>query len=278
VPEAGSVSIGFTFNAASLGTQLAAQPKGNTFSGAFINGLAATPKSMYILSQDPVAAFRVKYHLSDNFNIRASVGLNGSHVDYANYVTDDLAKALDPTSEEKVIDHIKSDLNSTNFAVGFEYVAGKGNLKFVAGVNVLYALAGGKMFFDYGNKITDINTHPTTLLDGGAYDDFGGKGAGVGVAYGRPVERKNVGFSHGIGIQTDMGIEWFFIDHLSLGAAVTFTPVMFVKQCQTFTVYEGFSTMKGEVIEFNDLVSPGSWACLYGTNNLGFQLSLNYYF
>ena len=277
-PDAGSVAIGFTFNAASLGTQLAAQPNANTFTGAFINGLAATPKSMYILSQDPIAAFRIKYHLSDNLNIRASVGLNGSHVDYANYVTDDLAKALDPTSEAKVIDHIKSDLNSTNFAVGFEYVAGKGNLKFVAGMNLLYAFAGGKMFFDYGNQITALNPEPTSFIAGGAFEDFAAKGAAVGVAYGRPLERKNVGFSHGLGIQADMGIEWFFIDHLSLGAAMTFTPVMFVKQCQTFTVYEGFSTLKGDVIEFNDLVSPGSWACLYGTNNLGFQLSLNYYF
>ena len=38
VPEVGSVSLGFTFNVASLATQMNAQPKANTFLGDFING------------------------------------------------------------------------------------------------------------------------------------------------------------------------------------------------------------------------------------------------
>ena len=152
------------------------------------------------------------------------------------------------------------------------------NLKFVAGLNLLYAFAGGKVGFAYGNQLTKENQVPTSMgltATGGAYDDWT---AAQGIAWARPVERKNVGFSHGLGIQADMGIEWFFIDHLSLGAAVTFTPVMFVKQCQTYTVYEGYSATLGDVMQYNKLVSPGSWACLYGTDNLGFQLSLNYYF
>ncbi|MBQ3673429.1 MAG: hypothetical protein II928_03020 [Paludibacteraceae bacterium] len=278
VPEVGAVSIGFTFNAASLGTQLAAQPKADTHVGAFIQDLAGTPKSMYVLSQDPVAAFRVKYRLTEHWNIRGSLGFNGSHVNYSEYVKDDLAALIDPNTENKVVDHIKSDLNSTNFAFGAEFTAGKGNLKFVAGLNLLYAFAGGKVGFAYGNQLTKENQVPTSMgmtATGGAYDDWT---AAQGIAWARPVERKNVGFSHGLGIQADMGIEWFFIDHLSLGAAVTFTPVMFVKQCQTYTVYEGYSATLGDVMQYNKLVSPGSWACLYGTDNLGFQLSLNYYF
>ena len=88
VPEVGSVSLGFTFNVASLATQMTAQPKANTFLGEFINGangLFATPASMYILSQDPVAAIRVKYRLAEHWNIRASIGFNGSHLDYSEY-------------------------------------------------------------------------------------------------------------------------------------------------------------------------------------------------
>lgn len=282
VPEVGSVSLGFTFNVASLATQMTAQPKANTFLGEFINGangLYATPASMYILSQDPVAAIRVKYRLAEHWNIRASIGFNGSHLDYSEYVRDDLAFALDPNSENKVVDHIKADLNSSNFAVGAEFTAGPRNLKFVAGVNLLYAFAGGKMNFTYGNEITSANTVPTTVIGkaaaGTKYNDFPG---GMGIAWGRPLERKNAGFTHGIGIQADMGIEWFFVEHLSLGAMVTFTPVMFMKQSQTFTTYEGFSTKTNNVEQYNKLVSPGSWACLYGTYNLGLQLSINYYF
>ena len=283
VPEVGSVGIGLTFNVASLATQMPAQPKANTHLGEFFfdntKGLFATPQSMYILSQDPVAAIRVKYRLAEHWNIRASIGFNGSHLDYSEYVRDDLAFALDPYSENKVVDHLKADINSTNFAVGAEFTAGPRNLKFVAGVNILYAFAGGKMEFTYGNEITSANTVPTTVIGrdaiGTKYNDFPG---GMGIAWGRPLERYNVGFTHGIGVQADMGIEWFFVEHLSLGATATFTPFMFMKQSQTFTTYEGFSAVTNQVEQYNKLVSPGSWACLYGTYNLGLQLSINYYF
>ena len=279
VPDVGSVSIGLTFNVASLATQMSAQPEANSHLGTFFfdagDGLFTTPASMYILSQDPVAALRVKYRLSEHLNLRASIGFNGSHLDYSEYVRDDLAFALDPNSENKVVDHLKADLNSTNIAVGAEFTAGPRNLKFVAGVNLLYAFAGGKMDFSYGNAITSANMTPTSLIGGTPYDDFAG---GMGIAWGRPLERKNAGFTHGIGIQADMGIEWFFVDHLSLGAVATFTPVMFMKQSQTYTVYEGYSAKTSQVEQYNKLVSPGSWACLYGTYNLGLQLSLNYYF
>lgn len=286
VPEVGSVSLGFTFNVASLATQLPAQPKANTHLGNYLfdntatsKGLYLTPASMYILSQDPVAAIRVKWRMTEHWTFRASVGLNGSHVDYSEYVRDDLAFALDANSENKVVDHLKADLNSTNFAVGAEFTAGPRNLKFVAGVNLLYAFAGGKMDFSYGNAITAANQIPTTVIGaapaGTEYNDFPG---GMGIVWGRPLERKNAGFTHGIGIQADMGIEWFFVDHLSLGAMVTFTPLMFMKQGQTYTTYEGYSAKTSHVEQYNKLVSPGSWACLYGTYNLGFQLSLNYYF
>jgi len=282
VPEVGSVSIGMTFNVASLATQMQAQPKANTHLGNFMfdntatsKGLFLTPASMYILSQDPVAAIRVKWRMTEHWTFRASVGLNGSHTDYSEYVRDDLAFLLDPNSENKVVDHLKADLNSTNFAVGAEFTAGPRNLKFVAGVNLLYAFAGGKMNFTYGNELTTANKVPTSLIGGTGYDDFAG---GKGIVWGRPLERKNAGFTHGIGIQADMGIEWFFVDHLSLGAMVTFTPLMFMKQSQTYSIYEGYSAKTGNVEQYNKLVSPGSWACLYGTYNLGFQLSLNYYF
>jgi hypothetical protein len=52
---------------------------------------------------------------------------------------------------------------------------------------------------------------------------------------------------------------------------------MLTFQPQTFTIMEGFSTKTGKVEQYNLLVSPGSWSCLYGTENIGFQISLNYY-
>ena len=71
---------------------------------------------------------------------------------------------------------------------------------------------------------------------------------------------------------------------MSLGAAVTFTPVMVMFQPQTYTTYEAYTKLAiqgkpddGSVIEYNKLVSPGSTGLLYGTDNFGLRLSLNYY-
>ena len=279
-PKVGDVSIGITFNPVSLASQLKIHPKAGSLAGD--DGAAqniALKKQMFIMSQDPVAAFRLKYRMAEKWNLRASLGFSGSHINYTEYVRDDAAFAHNPATENKVADVVKSDLISGNVALGAEFVTGK-KLKFVMGFNILYALAGGKLNFNYGNVLNAENQVPSTF----AYtawttlnpDDKAG--AAQGIAYARPTETYNSGICHGIGLQMDMGIEWFFQDRISLGAAVTFTPVMFSFQPQTYTKLEGYSSITGKVENYNNLVSPGSWACLYGTENLGFQVSLNYYF
>lgn len=287
-PEVGSWSLGFTFNPVTVAQQAApnakkAQPGAGDFANAYIAGLVGGHQ-LFVLSQDPIAAVRVKYHMKENWNLRMSLGFNGSHITYNEYVQDDLAKSLNPQSENKVIDRVKSDVNATNIAVGCEYTFGKRNLKMVMGANLLYAFAGGTIRAEYGNQITAINQAPSTM----AWTATGGAGklnpdantvaVAQGIAYARPLEMKNVGFNHGLGFQVDMGIEWFFIERLSLAAAVTFTPVMFVFQPKTYVQYEGFSNLSNQVEVYNDLHSPDGFACLYGTENLGLQLSLNYYF
>lgn len=287
LPKVGDIAIGITFNPVSLGSQLTVQPKAGASVGA-ANGVVAAnvalQKQMFILSQDPVAAFRMKYRMAEKWNLRASLGLSGSHIHYTEYVQDDAAVYLNPLSENKVADVVKSDLTSANIAVGAEFISGK-KLKFTMGFSFLYAFAGGILNFNYGNQMSNLNPVPSTLpytgwINGAtpALNPDNAAGAKQGIAWARPLQTYNSGFHHGIGAQVDMGIEWFFQDRISLGAAVTFTPVMFTFQPQTYTVMEGFSTISGKVEQYNMLVSPGSWACLYGTENLGFQISLNYYF
>ena len=283
-PKVGDVAIGFTFNPVSLASRLSVQPNLGKAVNGTVAGNMAIEKQMYALSQDPVAAFRVKYRFQENWNFRASVGLSGSHINYTEYVTDDLAKLLDPQTENKVSDVVKSDLNSASVALGAEFVKGR-KIKFVMGFNVLYALGGGILKFDYGNKMTELNKVPSTLPYSGwisgtdpALNPDAAAGAAQGIAWARPLKTNNSGIHHGLGVQVDMGIEWFFQDRISLGAAVTFTPVMFTFQPQTYTIMEGFSTTSGQVEQYNMLVSEGGWSCLYGTENLGFQVSLNYYF
>ena len=281
-PKRGDWSIGVTFNPATLSYRLKMQPDNGDFAGEFIEGMAGSKKQMFILSQDPLAAFRFRYFLSDKWAFRATVGLNGSHIDYREYVDDDLAKAVDPDSRNQVVDAVVSNLNSGSLALGFQYLAGTGPLRFMAGFNVSYSIAGGSLGFNYGNTMTPENRVPSTMPmarpavgKDATLNDFQ---ADLGITYARPTERYNVGYIHGVGVSADMGVEWFMTGRLSLTGAMTFTPVMFTFQPQTWTKFEGFSSKTGKVEQYNDLVSPGSHAVLYGTENIGFCISLNYYF
>ena len=55
-PQKGTWSVGVTFNPASIGSGIALQPKNGEFAGDYLEGLAANPKQMFILSKDPMAS------------------------------------------------------------------------------------------------------------------------------------------------------------------------------------------------------------------------------
>ncbi len=282
-PKKGDWSIGVSFNPVSLQYKNKLQPKNGDFSGDFIEGLASTPKQMFILAQDPIAAFRIRYVMNENWLLRFTLGLNGSHINYREYVDDDLARAIEPDSRNQVVDGVVSDLNGGSLAVGMQYLAGKGHFRFTAGFGLIYAIAGGKLDFSYGNVMTTENripssmpmTKPPVSVDDVTLNDFK---ADLGISYARPVERYNVGYNHGIGLNGSMGVEWFVTGRMSLGAEMTFTPLMFVFQPQTYSKFEGYSAKTGQIETYTDLVSPGSHALLYGTETVGANFSLNYYF
>lgn len=283
-PKAGDWSIGFTFNPATMAYKKQLQPSAGTSAGEFLSTLGENNKQMFILSQDPLASIRFKFHISEKLALRASVGILGSNVNYREYVTDDAAVAINPLSQNKVADQATSNLNGGSLLLGTEYKAGKGALKFVIGFNAMYSIAGGSMNFKYGNVLSEYNRAPSTmpLLKAPATPDDKTlnqyDSPVLGIAYARPTGRYNVGYVQGLGLTMDMGLEWFCFDRISIGAAMTFTPIMFMWQPQTYTTYEGFSSISGKVEQYNDLVSPGSNALLYGTENIGVALSLNYYF
>lgn len=280
VPQKGDWSVGITYNPATMVRDIRMQPKPGEFAGAWIEELAASPKQMFILSQDPIAAVRAKYFISSKAAVRATLGFNGSLINYKEYVRDDLAAAADPDTENKVMDNLRSNLNSVSLQLGYEGRLGEGCVRFVYGFDLMYSIAGGTMTFQYGNELTDFNHVPSTMpmtseMKAGSVNDFQSK---LGIDYGRPLKRYNSGYIHGIGLSVDIGIEVFLAERVSVGLAMNLTPIMFSFQPQTYTIYEGFSSLSGKVEQYNGLVSPGSNALLYGTENLGCRLTLNYYF
>lgn len=280
IPKKGDWAIGVTFNPASISSGIAIQPESGDFAGEYISSLALNPKQMFIMSKDPLAAVRIKYQTSQKSALRATIGINGSVVNYNEYVRDDLSYSLDPNTQNKVVDRATSAYNSVSIMLGGEYKFGERAVRFVWGWDVIYSIAGGKLNYSYGNQMSEYNRVPTTMplmgtIQDGGVNDFM---AVNGITYARPVESYNQGYIHGIGFSVDMGLECFVAESLSLGLALNFTPVMFTFQPQTWTVYEGFNSNSGSVMEFNSLVSPGSNAVLYGTENIGCRISLNYYF
>ena len=218
--------------------------------------------------------------MSSKTAFRASLGVNGSLINYREYVRDDYAWSLDPDTQNQVVDRVRHNMNSVSLLLGFEGKKGEKCVRFVYGVDLMYTIAGGRMKFDYGNEMTDLNHVPssmpmTSTMKEGSVNDFQST---LGIAYGRPTERYNSGYIHGIGLSFDMGLEIFLAERVSLGATMNFTPIMYTFQPQTYTIYEGFSTNTGKVEKYNGLVSPGSDAFLYGTENIGLRLSVNYYF
>lgn len=235
---------------------------------------------MFMLSQDPVAALRFKYRTSRHWSLRASIGFNGSMVNYREYVPDDMALSLDPESGNLVVDEIRSEMNSGSVMLGFEYMSGEGAVRFVMGADLLYSLAGGHLYFDYGNRMTEFNHVPSSMpmtseMKEGSLNDFTTR---YGITYGRPLDRYNSGYIHALGLSFEMGIEVFLSRSISAGLTMNFTPVAVAFQPETYTVYEGFSTYTGRVETYTGYVSPGSSALLYGIENIGARISLNYYF
>jgi hypothetical protein len=284
-PEVGKMGIGLNFN------PVAAAQGGNAASfstvGQFLYGSEGTegvianaeskPSQMFILAQQPMVSISFKYQVKEHMAFKASVGFSGGYMNYREYVNDDKALALDPMSKAQVADAVKLHYTGGGITAGLEFNAGK-NLRFVGGFGLIYSFGGGDVNFEYGNQVTEANQHPTTMekIDKNI-NEFASSGC-TWMDYGRPVKQYNVGVSHGIGIYANLGLEWFFMKNVSLGATVDLTPIMVAFQPQTYTIYEGYDKYNGKVAQYNDLISPGSTYLLYGTENIGVNISLHYYF
>ena len=283
--KVGDMAIGVNFNpvaAAQGSSPLSFSTVGQFLYGTetvdgIIGSAESKPHQMFILAQQPMVSISYKYQLKEHMAFKASVGFSGGYITYREYVDDDKALALNPMAEDQVADAINLNYTGGGITAGLEFSAGK-NLRFIGGFGLIYSFGGGDVSFNYGNQITALNQHPTTMekIDKNI-NEFASSGC-TWMDYGRPLYQKNVGISQGIGIYANLGIEWFFMKNVSLGATVDLTPIMVAFQPQTYTVYEGYDKYNNKVAQYNDLVSLGSSYLLYGTDNIGVNISFHYYF
>ena len=290
MPRKGDFSFGVTWNPISqFGSY---QPEANDFAGSFVKSLGDYPHQMYFLGIDPKFSFVLRYHMSDNWSLRTSLGLSGSTVNYKEYVMDDVAYKADTFTQARVEDCIHSDMKGISLGLEAEYTKSFGALAFIAGFGAQFAIGGGKMTFDYGNTYGSHNSYaPHTMpylmlstndvqtLNEYGYIQNGATGSKMkNVTGARPLERYNIGMCKALAFTCDMGIEYFFIGQMSITLAVSFVPVAIYFQPETYTSFEGYCTTgSGSVITWDTIVSPGSNALLYGTQNVGIRLGFNYY-
>lgn len=274
LPSAGSTAIGFSINPVA-GIKANGIFKTGDFIGNSVAHQGSYPYQMFLLAQSPMASISVKHKFSDLLALKASVGFSGAYFNYREYVYDDVARFNNPLSEDVVEDNIRFSMAGGGALIGMEFTGGNRKLRFTGGLSLMYSFGGGSMLFKYGNTITAANQKPTCIqLISDSLNDYTSNGD---VTYARPIKRYTSGVEHGIGIMCDLGIEWFFAERLSLGANVTFAPIVVAFQPQTYIIYEGYSKAQGATVEYNKLISPGSTTLLYGTENIGLVLSLHYY-
>ena len=276
VPEAGSSAIGVVINPVS-GVRANAIFKAGDFIGNAIQAQAASPYQMFILA-DPLISVRYKYKISNVTALKASIGFSGAKFNYKEFLQDDIMYDADPQTTEQVEDIIHFKMSGGGLNLGLEFGGNAGNFRFNGGFGLVYAFGGGSMNFTYGNKMTKDNPFPTVmpLMDSlstmsGAYEE-------MNLANARPLKRYNAGVEHAFGLSIDLGLEWFFAKNISIGASVSMIPFIYAIQPGTYTDFECFSFKDTKVKEFRKNVSSGSNYLLYGTENIGLQLSFNYYF
>lgn len=273
--QGGKFALGLGFNPIS-GIKANADFKAGDFVGNAIAAEASVPYQMFILGQQPMVAISSKYQLNEKTALKGSIGFSGAYFNYLEYVIDDAARFQNSLSEAVVTDQITFHLSGGGVSLGLEFGSNAGKrLRITGAASLLYSYGGAVIRFNYGNAMTEINREPSCIkLIADSLNMYATNGD---MAYARPIKRYNVGFEQGLGLMLDCGAEYFITPKLSLGLNATITPIMVAFQPQTYTIYEGFSTLKGEVMEYNKLISPGSTSVLYGTENLGLVVSLHYY-
>jgi hypothetical protein len=285
-PSAGKSSIGFMINPVT-GIRANGEFAAGDFIGNEIAGQGTSPYQMVILG-NPLVSIVYKYKITDRTALRASLGFSGARFNYREYVQDDLkVSAADPddivAKGAQVEDIVHYSMSGGGLNLGLEFNAGNGNLRFVGGFGLIYSFGGGSMEFTYGN-IMDMDDNPAPSIMP-LIDAMREKGEnpvyhsnGVDMRRARPLKRYNVGVVHAFGIALDAGLEWFFMSDVSAGVTMNFVPLIYAVQPETYSTFEGHSTIEDEILQFDKKVSSGSDYLLFGTENFGLQLSLNYYF
>lgn len=238
--------------------------------------VSANPISQIIStsSTQPLVSIAGKYMVSDKSALFLNVGwiYNYNHNNY--YANDDAALYLDPFSRAKVIDTREDQITGLNISFGGERRIGKGKVQGVFGGGIMYAFSYYDTRYSYGNAITSINQQPSISDD--LYSDIYNPDV-PGVSYQRYLSEFNTTPTHYIGLTGYAGVEWFVAPKVSVGAKLYLTAAYRFSSGDYYTA-EGYNYLTGQVEEWTELLRPSSHGFRFNRDNVGMDISFNFYF
>lgn len=212
----------------------------------------------------PDVSIMGKYMLTDNWGLRANIGLMIRSNTARRYVVDDAALIINPLSEDKLVDKRNIQRHGMSAMLGAEYHKGGRRVQGIFGGGLLVGFNKSVTNYTYANALTTINQYPSSAWD--TTDDNG---------Y-RTLKNKtasNVFF----GIYGSVGVEWFVAPKVAIGAEVDLT-LYYVRGGQEYAYSEGYNRLSDKVDTRYDIESPGDSAFRFGTENLGGSLYMSFYF
>ena len=261
IPEKGDIAFGVSLNpildyAGKLfsdnGVTEPLQIGGDPVSVGTFNGLA------------PTVSIMAKYMLTDNWGLRANVGLLLNKDKSRVYVQDDEAVALDPSDDSKLIDSRAQTRNGMSMMLGAEYRKGKKRVQGVFGMGAIVGFVKDRTSYNYSNTITSTNPYPSS---GWTNQSYGGY---------RILKEKTDGNVF-FGLTGSIGVECFVAPKVSLGAEMNLN-LYYVVGGKQYVESESYNASTKEVDTKCNLVSPGDRSFSFGTENLGGSLYMAFYF
>lgn len=216
----------------------------------------------------PTVSIMGKYMLTDEWAVRANVGLMISSANNKAYSIDDKALAENPFSEAKVIDGARYDRNGMSMLLGAEYRKGARRIQGVFGAGLLFAFQNSKETYSWGNALTEINQSPTSH----SFANMPTLPTGY-----RALKQNGAGSDFYLGLTGSAGVEWFVAPKIALGAEVNLS-LYYIFGTQTYVESEGYNATLGKVETRTDLYAPGSNGIYFGTESLGGSLYMTFYF
>ncbi|HJG88354.1 hypothetical protein [Barnesiella viscericola] len=216
----------------------------------------------------PTVSIMGKYMLTDEWAVRANVGLMISSANDKAYSIDDKALAENPFSEAKVVDGARYDRNGMSMLLGAEYRKGSRRIQGVFGAGLLFAFQNSKETYSWGNALTEINQSPTSH----SFANMPTLPSGY-----RALTQNEAGSNFYLGVTGSAGVEWFVAPKIALGAEVNLS-LYYIFGTQTYVESEGYNATLGKVETRTDLYAPGSNGIYFGTESLGGSLYMTFYF